>query len=67
MSGSSEAGALVRSYSLELEQRMPPGTTSHNLSVVLIENEHRIEQKNKENAKWRKYYEEWEPIEDVKA
>lgn len=62
MSGPSEAGALVRSYSLELEQRTLPNAASHNLSVVLIKNEHRLEQREKENSNWRRYYEEWDPL-----
>lgn len=64
MDSSSEPGQLVRTYSIELENNLPPNIPANDLRRVFIENERRIGREEEESASWRKYYEPWDPLEE---
>ncbi|KAE9365611.1 hypothetical protein N431DRAFT_519116 [Stipitochalara longipes BDJ] len=61
MESTSEAGQLVRSYSIELESNLPATVPDNDLRRIFIENERRIQVEEQESAIWRSYYEPWSP------
>lgn len=64
MESSPEAGQLVRSYSIELENSLDSNVPTNDLRRVFTENERRIRREEEENASWRKYYEPWDPSDE---
>jgi hypothetical protein len=64
MESSSEAGQLVRSYSIELENNIPSSVPANDLRRVFTQNERRLRREEEENASWRKFYEPWEPSDE---
>jgi hypothetical protein len=63
MESASEAGQLVRSYSLELENTLPTTVPVHDVRRVFVDNERQMRLHEGENSVWRKYYEPWKPVE----
>jgi phage anti-repressor protein len=59
-----EAGQLVRSYSIELENNLPSNTPANDVRRVFIENERQIRNQEDKDSAWRAYYEPWKPVEE---
>ncbi|KAG9228395.1 hypothetical protein BJ875DRAFT_547773 [Amylocarpus encephaloides] len=56
-----EAGQLVRSYSLELENSVPNNAHVNDLQHALIDNGRKLIGAEDKVKEWRQYYEPWEP------
>ena len=64
----SHASALFRSFSFEVESRMPPSTTASNaqvddLAVAVVESRKKEDLETQERAEWRRYFDPWKPSE----
>jgi hypothetical protein len=57
-----EAGQLVRSFSLELENQITPEVPPNDLRRVFVQNEQRLQRFEQEKENWRSYYEPWNPV-----
>ena len=66
MEPTSEAGQLVRSYSIELESNLATTIPDNDLRRIFVENEGRLQVEEQENAIWRSYYEPWSPANENK-
>jgi hypothetical protein len=66
MEPTSEAGQLVRSYSIELESNLATTIPDNDLRRIFVENERRLQVEEQENAIWRSYYEPWSPANENK-
>lgn len=56
------AAQLVRTYSIEVEKKLPPEVPPHDLRRVLVDGERKLMDHEYELQHWRKYYEPWEPL-----
>ena len=66
MEPTSEAGQLVRSYSIELESNLATTIPDNDLCRIFVENERRLQVEEQENAIWRSYYEPSSPANENK-
>ncbi|EPE33341.1 hypothetical protein GLAREA_06353 [Glarea lozoyensis ATCC 20868] len=62
MSVAPEAGQLVRSFSLEVENQLRPEVPVNDLRRVFVRNERRLQKEEEEREDWRSYYEPWKPV-----
>ena len=56
---SKEAKHLFRSFSFDLESQMSPTSPSDQLARVVVKARDREDQRERELAEWRKYFEPW--------
>ncbi len=56
-----ESKKLVRMYSFDVEERLPPGNDAHVLGQVLGEDRGDLQDLI---APWRKFFDPWQPAED---
>ena len=64
----SHASALFRSFSFEVESRMPPDTATpdaevDDLAVAVVEKRRKEDLETQERAEWRRYFDPWKPSE----
>lgn len=59
-----EAGQLVRSYSIDLENTLPSDVPANDVRRVFIEDERRIANHEDRSSEWRTYYEPWKPVDE---
>jgi hypothetical protein len=56
-----EAGELVRSDSIELENTLPLEDPTRDARRIFLENEREMRKEEEEDAQWHSYYQPWEP------
>ena len=54
-----EARRLFRSFSFDLKSQMSPTSPSAQLAQVVVKASDREDQRERELAEWRKYFEPW--------
>lgn len=59
-----EAGQLVRSFSLEVENQLTTEVPTGELRRVFVQNERRLQREDEEREDWRSYYEPWKPVDE---